>query len=386
MRSILAVMKKELKSIFTNKAILAQIILIPFVYVFGFTMMMTMMAPTEDTQDVDKISGYFINIDGEGAEVLGELGLKSGNVEQLDLMKAKIESGDIDVVVMFPDNFVESLGASVQDVQIWYDSSVQDSYMGFVAVSEVLNSLNPKLFTINANTDNTYDLINENEALQEMLAMVFPMYVLIAVIMASQALAAESIAGDKERGFLNMILLAPVKRYTIAVGKSLSLIIVNAVSTITAFIAVAISLPKFSETLSEGATLSYAFADYINFFLMTISATTLLLSFILLISAVASGVKQASQSSGFVMIIVMLCTIFMSSGMDVVDEILNAGTINAYIPVWNAIIGMQGVFKQTMSPDMMFITLIVNTTVTIFVLGVIAKMFASEKIVNNATN
>lgn len=386
MRSILAVMKKELKSIFTNKAILAQIILIPFLYVFGFTMMMTMMAPAEDTQDVDKISGYFINIDGEVAEVLGELGLKSGKAEQLDSMKAQIESGDIDVVVMFPDNFVESLGTSVQDVQIWYDSSVQDSYVGFVTVSEVLNSLNPKLFTINANTDNTYDLINENEALQEMLAMIFPTYVLIAVIIASQALAAESIAGDKERGFLNMILLAPVKRYTIAVGKSLSLLIVNAVSTITSFVAVAISLPKFSETLSESATLSYAFADYINFFLMTISATTLLLSLILLISAVSSGVKQASQSSGFVMIVVMLCSLFMSSGMDVVDEILNAGTINAYIPVWNAIIGMQGVFKQTLSTDMILITLIVNTAITVFVLGVIAKMFTSEKIVNNSTN
>ena len=386
MRSILAVMKKELKSIFTNKAILAQIILIPFLYVFGFTMMMTMMAPAEDTQDVDKISGYFINIDGEVAEVLGELGLKSGNAEQLDSMKAKIESGDVDVVVMFPDNFVESLGTNVQDVQIWYDSSVQDSYMGFVAVSEVLNSLNPQLFTINVNTDNTYDLINENEALQEMLAMIFPMYVLVAVIIASQALAAESIAGDKERGFLNMILLAPVKRYTIAVGKSLSLLIVNAVSTITAFIAVAISLPKFSETLSGGATLSYAFADYINFFLMTISATTLLLSLILLISAVSSGVKQASQSSGFVMIIVMLCSLFMSSGLDVVDEILNAGTINAYIPVWNAIICMQGVFKQTLTADMAIITGIVNLILTLLIIAGIAKMFTSEKIVNNASN
>lgn len=385
MRSILAVIKKELRSIFTNKTILAQIILIPFIYVFGFTMMMGGMSPTEEPSDVD-VKGYYINIDGTIAEGLADLGLKKAELSQLNGLKDKVQKGDTDVVVVFPDDFLALESQSLPDVNIYYDSSNEDSYKGFVMVSSVLDSLNPKYFTINVNESNTYDLMDEGATLKEMLALILPTYVFIAVIIASQALAAESIAGDKERGFLNMMLLAPVKRYTIAVGKSLSLVIVNAISTISAFIAVALSLPKFSEMLSISTVITYTPLDYINFFLITITATTLLLSLMLLASTLANSVKQASSASGVVMIIVMLISMLLGTGNEITDKVLELGTINAYVPIWNSVVGMQSIFKQTLTSDMMLITCVVNVIATIAVLSLIAKMFGSEKIVNNTNN
>ena len=382
MRSILAVIKKELRSIFTNKTILAQIILVPFIYVFGFTMLMGGMSPTEEPTDVD-VKGYYINIDGTIAEGLVDLGLKKAELSQLNGLKDKVKKGDADVVVVFPDNFLAFESQSLPDVNIYYDSSNEDSYKGFVMVSSVLDSLNPKYFTINVNESNTYDLMDEGATLKEMLALILPTYVLIAVIIASQALAAESIAGDKERGFLNMMLLAPVKRYTIAVGKSLSLVIVNVISTISAFIAVALSLPKFSEMLSISTVITYTPLDYINFFLLTITATTLLLSLMLLASTLANGVKQASSASAAVMILVMLISMLLGSGNDIAENVLELGTLNAYIPVWNTVVGMQFIFKQTLTTDMILISCIVNIVATVTILCLIAKMFGSEKIVNN---
>ena len=385
MRSILAVMKKELKSIFTNKTILAQIIIIPFIYIFGFTMLMTFMEPAENTNP-DELNGYYINIDGDLAQVLNSLGLKSSTENELETLKEKIKSQECDVIIMFPDGFMTENTEKLPDIQIWYDSSSEDSYKAFVTVSGVLDSLNPRLFTINATTDNQYDMADEGEVIREMLALIFPTYVFVAVILASQALAAESIAGDKERGFLNMMLLAPVKRYTIAIGKSISLIIVNSISTISAFAAVAVSLPKFSESLGLTTAISYSATDYMNFFILTISATTLLVSLILLVSTLASSVKQASSMSGVVMIIVMLISMLMSSGNDLAKQVTELGIINAYLPVCNSIIGMQSVFKQSLPQNMILITSSVNIIVTFIVLSVIAKLFSSEKIVNNSSN
>ena len=58
MRSIFSVLKKELRSVFTSKALIAQIILIPFLYVFGFTMLMTGMSPDPDANNALSVDGY----------------------------------------------------------------------------------------------------------------------------------------------------------------------------------------------------------------------------------------------------------------------------------------------------------------------------------------
>ena len=148
----------------------------------------------------------------------------------------------------------------------------------------------------------------------------------------------------------------------------------------------ALSLPKFSESFDLTVAVSYTAIDYINLFILIVSTTTVLLSLMLLISAVAPSIKQASSMNGVVMILVMLCSILMGSGMDFTEQILDMGITNAYIPVWNSIIGIQKVFTQTLPTNMTLITLGINTVVTVLILSVIAKLFTSEAIVNNSSN
>lgn len=383
MRSIFSVLKKELRSVFTSKALIAQIILIPFLYVFGFTMLMTAMSPDMEENSTLSVDGYYINIDGQIGSAMSELGLREGWIDDIDYMKEMICKGEKDVIVFFPDEFLQGQGETLQNVHIWFDSSSQDSYKGFVAVSEVLNSLNPKLFTINADTTQSYDLADEDKAAKEMLALIFPMYILVAVILSSQAIAAESIAGDKERGFLNMMLLAPVKRYTIAVGKWLALMIINAIGSISAFIALSLSLPRFSEVIGTTTAITYSAPEYINFFILTISSTTLLMSIVLLFSTLANSVKQASTMTSVIMIGVMLINMLLGSGTGISDKILALRMTNAYIPLWNSVIGLQYAFRQTLESEMVLVSCIINIIATFAVLGLIAKLFNSERIVNN---
>ena len=387
MRTIFAIVKKELRSIFSNKTIIAQIILIPFFYIFGFSMLMTSMNP-EDSDNKGKpentFNGYYINAPEFLLESLKSIGLEEKSITDIEILKEEIKKEDCDIIVSFPNNFLTE--ENISNVEIWYDSSLEKSYKAFFTVNSMLDTLRPQLFTINIDKDNQYDLVNEDKAIREILALVFPTYTLIAIILASQALAAETIAGDKERGFLNMILLTPTKRYNIALGKSISMIIVNIISAISAFVAVAISLPKFSEVMSSNVVVSFKVIDYLNFLLLTITGTTILISLMLLISTLAKSVKQASASSGVIMMIVLLLTMLTSSGNDMTETINSFGITNAYIPVWNSIYGMQNIFKGTLDMSMMPIICIINIITILFILGIIAKLFNSEKIVNNTNN
>ena len=126
MRAILAVIKKEVKSILTNRTILAQIILIPFLYVFGFTMLMTTMNPTPDTPDSMEIKGYYINLDGELAVALDDLGMTSTSADQLETLKDQMRKEECDIIVMFPDNFLKEQTETLPDVQMWNDSSSEN--------------------------------------------------------------------------------------------------------------------------------------------------------------------------------------------------------------------------------------------------------------------
>ena len=385
MRAILAVMKKELKSILLNKTILAQIILIPFCYLFGFTYMTTMMVP-EETIPENTVLGYYANLDGDLAATLDALGLEQCSIEDIETHKEEIAQENTNILVVFPDDFLQKSTELLPDVEMWYNSYSEDSYEAYLIVNSVLESLNPKLFTINADTETTYDLMDESKVLKEMLAMVFPMYTLVSILVTSQALAAESIAGDKERGFLNMMLLAPVKRYSIAIGKTLSLLVVNTISTMSAFVAVVLSLGKFGESMGLASNVVYGMLDYINYFVLTISATTVLMSFMLLISTLANSTKQANTMNGLMMIVILLISLLSGSGFDMTKNISTLGLVNSYIPVWNSVVNLQAVFTQTLVDNSVLLTVIVNLVTTMIILSVVAKLFTSEKIVNNVSN
>jgi hypothetical protein len=54
--------------------------------------------------------------------------------------------------------------------------------------------------------------------------------------------------------------------------------------------------------------------------------------------------------------------------------------------VWNSIIGLQAVFTQSLTNNATLITCCINFASSAIVLGIIAKLFTSEKIINNASN
>lgn len=381
-KDILTITKKELKSCFSDKMILVQIVLLPFIIVSGYAMLMSTMAESGVETENSDYTAYCVNTPEYMTDVFSELGINSTELD-IDTIKNQISEKKCDLLVVFPDDFAiaETAETELSDVQIWYNSENTDSSTIYNMTVEILNAFQPKAFTINSDADINYDYGDENYLVKKMLGTLLPTMILMSVFMVCMNLAAESVAGDKERGFLNTMLITPVKRSSIAAGKSLCVFIAAIIGGISAFLGMAGSLPKMAKSTGATESISYSFSEYLLLFGVTITAVFALAGILLVLSTLAKDVKQATTIAPVFMMILMIASMLtmVESFGETVDKL---GMINACIPAWNTMVVMQDIIVCDYSSTFVIITCAVNVVFSAIAVFVVGRLFENERIVN----
>lgn len=382
-RDVWTVTKKELKAGFSDKMVLFQIVFMPFLIIAGYALLMGVMSSAAIDSGDEEVRAYYVNAPEYMEEGLQALQLEPVSSDRIDELKTDIENKDCELLVVFPEDFALSDGTSMDlsNIEVWYNSTDTQSYMMFSEVNMFFSAIQPKLFAVNGVQDVDYDMGDEDAFMRDMLAGLMPAILLMAVYMVVMNLAAESIAGDKERGFLNTMLIAPVKRASIAGGKALFMLIVSIIGGLSAFLGLAVSLPKLGEIMELEANFSYGIKDYVLLFAVTITAVFAISSILLILSTIAKDVKQATTWSPIVMMILLIGGMLSTTEAfkPMIDDL---GMINNVIPAWNSMIQMQYIIKceYTMAP--ILISCVINLVFSAIAVVLIGKFFESEKILN----
>ncbi len=382
-RDIWTVAKKELRSCFTDKVILMQMLLLPFAIVFGYGMLMGVMADSQ-TPEEGKANACVINAPDYMKEAFDKLGIDPADKSKADKLKEDIKNKKLDALMIFPEDFTMTAASpeTMSDVEIWYNSESQSSLTMYNTVQTLLSAFQPKAFTVNADTSVQYDMGDENAPFRRVIAMVFPLMIFMATIMICNNLAAESIAGDKERGFLNTMLITPVKRSSIAAGKSLCIFTVVIVASISAFVGMVASLPALIEKMKMTDHISFGALEYMQLFFISLTAAFVLASITLTISALAKDVKQATTIAPLVMMVLMIGGMLtMNDGFSEIIE--NLDTVNYFIPAWNSMLLMQDIIQLKYDSMSVIITCCTNIVITFLFIFIIGRLFEHEKIINN---
>ena len=382
-RDIWTVAKKELRSCFTDKVILMQMLLLPFAIVFGYGMLMGVMADSQ-TPEEGKANACVINAPDYMKEAFDKLGIDPADKSKADKLKEDIKNKKLDALMIFPEDFTmtDASPETMSDVEIWYNSESQSSLTMYNTVQTLLSAFQPKAFTVNADTSVQYDMGDENAPFRRVIAMVFPLMIFMATIMICNNLAAESIAGDKERGFLNTMLITPVKRSSIAAGKSLCIFTVVIVASISAFVGMVASLPTLIEKMKMTDHISFGALEYMQLFFISLTAAFVLASITLTISALAKDVKQATTIAPLVMMVLMIGGMLtMNDGFSEIIE--NLDTVNYFIPAWNSMLLMQDIIQLKYDSMSVIITCCTNIVITFLFIFIIGRLFEHEKIINN---
>lgn len=388
--SIVTIMRKEFTRFFTDRRMVLTTVIMPGLMIYLlYSFMGSGLASQFETADDYKANVYVIDLP-ESMRSLedGETPLQFTEISRNDVDKAKEELASseaaFDVLAVFPEDFDVQVaaydvatGAKAPAVELYYNSTDTDSQSSYNMVTEMLNTYESALankFDINPGGEG-YDMATDEDLSAQIFSMMVPMLMMVFLFSGCMAVAPESIAGEKERGTIATLLVTPMKRSHLAIGKIISLSVIAILSGLSSFLGMMLSLPKMMGG-TEGVDASvYKMTDYVLVLLVVLSTVLVIITIVSIISAFARNVKEATGWVTPVMIISMLLGV-----TSMMPSLCKTEPMWFLIPLYNSVQSMNGIFS--MNADVLNIAVTVAANVCYAGIGVfvLAKMFDNEKV------
>ncbi len=383
------IIKKECARFFGDRTMLMTTVIMPglLIYLIYSFMGNNFMQP----KDEEPAIMYVENLPESVHPVLEALPLEMVT-ENFDVEKLRNELVLKDskyILLVFPKDF-DSLTAQYDpisghqmapNVQLLYNSASEPSQQAYSMVSAALDAYESTIcnrFDINNTVDGSavYDLASNEDVVGNFFSELIPMLLLLMAFSGCMSIAPPSIAGEKERGTIATLLVTPLKRRELALGKVLSLSFFAMLSGLSSFLGMMLSLPKLIHADEMGLDANiYQVSDYVTLLLLIFSTVLILVSVTSIISAKAKSVKAASAVMAPLMLVVMLVGMIPMMSGTKVDSI-------AYylIPIYNSVLAMSQVFAHEAQLMPIIITIAANALYTGLGIWVLTKMFNSEKV------
>lgn len=389
MREIFVIVKKEFKRFFTDKRMIMSLIL-PGVLIFVLYSLMgnfigKAITPADDYEYVICVENESVTLDG----YLSTLGFKYKKVNApREEAEKKLVDKEIDLYVSFSEDF-DDAGADKagKNVVIEYNSAKRESAKIYSALQTVYmqNSVASVdyNYAINAGVENP-DMATEENVVKMILTMFMPFILMVFLVTGSVSVASESIAGEKERGTIATLLVTPVKREYIALGKIIALTVTSLFSSLVSFVGIMASLPNLLQLERIGDVTSIdlsvygasTFVGILGIILITVMMFTMIMS---ILSTFAKSVKEATQFVTPAMIVVMLASVtsMIGGGKAVTNPALYL------IPIYNCAQCLTMLFSGEFYGLCYLFTILSDALFVVLGVVLLAKMFNNEKIMLN---
>ena len=381
--AILTIFKKELARFFKDKRTLVALLLPGLLLYVVYSLMGGALSDafTPDDEYIPKISAVALPVSIGSICEAGGISIDTIDANGIEAYKQAIADDEADLLLIFPEDFDASIAGetAVPNVEIYYNSSSTNStaaYQTMVAVLDSYESMMANKFDINLD-EGDYDLATDEDMAALIFSMIMPMILIMLLFSGCMAVAPESISGEKERGTIAALLVTPIKRSHIAIGKILALSIMALISGASSTIGIVFSLPKLvGDSVAINGSV-YGVTDYLMLGVVILSTVLVLITAISIISAYAKTVKEAGTYVTPLMILLMLTGLGGMFGTTAQSPALYI------IPIYNSVQSMIGIFSFEANILNMAITVAVNVAVTIVGVFVLTRMFNSEKIMFN---
>lgn len=387
--NMLTIMKKEFSRFFKDKRMVISTLLLPglLIYVL-YSFMGDGMMKSFSVDENYKYSVYVCNEPDSLKEILKPLKAKNIDENKIKDIQDKITNKDSDLLLVFPEDFDEKVSeydsmtatSKAPNIEVYYNSAKTESqsiYSEAISYLDNYESMLANKFDINSG-DTNYDLATQEDTVGQIFATLLPMLLIMLLFSGCMATAPESIAGEKERGTMATLLVTPINRSQLALGKVLSLSILGLLSGISSFIGIILSLPKMAAVDTTDINLSvdvYSAKDYLLLLVVILVTVLLIVSMIAVVSAFAKSVKEAGTYITPLMIVSMVAAISVMFSDGAPTEVYSY-----LIPIYNSAQCMNGILGFTGNISGIIVTIISNVVYSGILVFVLTKMFGNEKI------
>ncbi len=385
---ILTIMKKELARFFGDKRTVAGVLLPGVMIYVLYSFMGTAMGSVFGVEEDYVPSIQAVRLPQSIAALADSAGMALTEGEEAGLPAAmdQVAGQELDLLVVFPEDFDQAVadysvasGEPAPHVEVYYSSvstASQSAYMAFTGLLDSYESLLANKFDVNAG-EGVYDLATAEESTGALFAMLMPMLLMMFLYSGCSAVAPESIAGEKERGTIATMLVTPIRRSDIAVGKILALAVITVLSGASSALGTILSLPNLmGGAAGEMNANIYGVRDYLLLAAVILSTVLLLVTLVALLSAFAKTVKEAQTYAVPLMILVMVLGITGMFGGGASQNL----AVYA-IPLYNSVQCIVGIFSFSLLGQAVALTAAVNGAATLLGVFVLTRMFNSEGII-----
>lgn len=380
--NILNIVKKELDRFFKDKRMVLTTIIMPAILIYAlYSIIGAGITSSETVEEGYKAKCYIQNVPQSFANAFDAVNFELIETDNVEESKKVIENKEADLLIVFPDNFdalIMSDDVFIPEIVVFYNSTSKESsatYATFLELADQFESSIANVFDVNRSIQNP-DLSTETERVSTLVASILPMLIIMLLFTGCMAVAPESIAGEKERGTIATLLVTPVNRTDIAIGKTISLSIVALLAGISSFIGVMLALPKMFANELDSFNMSslYGIKDYACLLLVIASTVLLIVSITSVLSAYSKSVKEATSMTSPLMMISTLTGIIPMFSADFSHFSWRL------IPIFNSVLSLNDIFSLNYSPLNIVVTCISNVAYMLVFVVLLSKMFNSEKI------
>lgn len=297
------------------------------------------------------------------------------------LINKTISEETVDIWIIFEKDFdnlvTKFLNKEITEppkIMIYYNSTIGNSSIAQTKAQTILAGMEQE---INPKVINTFpfDIATKAETTNSFIAMMLPMLITIFVFAGGLSVGSDAIAGEKERGTIATLLMAPIMKSQIVLGKIIATIIITILSALGSFIGVMASFPNAKALFGDGVEISYGMAEYSQILVIIALIALMASSFFLIASTIAKTTKEATMYATPVYLVAMVV-----SYMTMFDDKIPS-TVGPYlIPIYNLVLGLKGIFLNQI--QVTHFLLITGSTLVyaIVLLTFVRYLFRSEKL------
>ena len=386
--NILTIIKKEFARFFGDKRMVFTTILMPGILIYVmYSFMGDAMMKEFETDDDYVAKAYVENMPDELDAMWSELSMditKINAQEEADILR-KVEEKEADILVVFPENFSGDVaeydvasGTEAPEVKVYYNSTASESSKFYAIITEMLNAYESSMankFDVNMSEDD-YDRASEKDVTGQVFSMMLPLLLMIFMFSGCMSIAPEAIAGEKERGTIATLLVTPMKRSALALGKIISLSVISLLAGLSSFIGTMLSLPNLMGGEESGMNAGvYGVTDYVMLLGLILTTVLVLVSLISIISAFAKSIKEAGTAISPLMILVMGVSLIPMFGGDAPKNI-----VSFFVPILNSVQCFHGIFSFKYETIQVVITIVMNMVYAGVFTFLLTKLFNNEKV------
>lgn len=387
MHTIITVIKKELKDTLRDKKTLFSAIILPALAIPLLLLGVSSLQEKMINKEKAKVLKVVLM---DAPEVLAEqfqdetiLLLSSSDLEQA---KDSVTNELLDAVLFFDASFKENIDSlETGNVQFYYKSTnimvkrrIEEKLNAYkmAVLRERLTALNIPMPVLEPMSVQTVNIASEKEQIGDTIGGLIPYIFILFCFMGCMYPALDLITGEKERGTIETLLTVPASRFSILIGKTITIAIVGVVAAVMTIGGMVVAL-----NLGTGIPESFmtSIGDMLNLkFILMLFAMLLPLSFFFagVLSAMVVRTSSFKEAQSYVtpmtFVVIVPAMVAMMPGIELSWQL-------SFIPILNVALATKEIIAGTIHMGQYFVIVLSLIAFAMLAVFISYQQFSQEK-------